>query len=172
MAERQSATVNEAFKVDEKLEKEFEEALKYELKDDDIERAKLLVGVNVASRSREHFSKATPDAIRNWARGMGDDNPLYTEEDYGPTTRWGSQIGHGTMVGHIKTPMYGDPMPEDIKKATRKLFRGVHVFVSGGTWGLVSADLSGRSHLLLQWRRIPRGEKIRVCRKVSHPCSA
>ena len=134
MAERQSATVNEAFKVDEKLEKEFEEALKYELKDDDIERAKLLVGVNVASRSREHFSKATPDAIRNWARGMGDDNPLYTEEDYGTTTHWGSQIGHGTMVGHIKTPMYGDPMPEDIKKATRKLFRGVHVFVSGGTW--------------------------------------
>lgn len=135
MAEQQdSKGVNKAFKVDEKLEKGFEEALKYELKDEDIDRAKLLIGVNVANKARELYSEATPDALRNWAYGAGDDNPLYTEEDYGPTTRWGAQIGHGTQVGHIKTPMLGDPMPEDIKKATKGLFRGVHVFVSGGNW--------------------------------------
>ena len=133
MAEAKSR-VSDAFKVDDKLEKEFEQALKYELKDEDIERARLLVGVNVASRDRELFSEATPDAIRNWAQGMGDDNPLYTDESYGPTTRWGTQIAHGTMVGHVKTPMMGDPMPEELKKATKGLFRGVHVFVSGGTW--------------------------------------
>jgi len=133
MAEAKSR-VSDAFKVDDKLEKEFEQALKYELKDEDIERARLLVGVNVASRERELFSEATPDAIRNWAQGMGDDNPLYTDESYGPTTRWGTQISHGTMVGHVKTPMMGDPMPEELKKATKGLFRGVHVFVSGGTW--------------------------------------
>jgi acyl dehydratase len=112
----------------------FEEALKYSLSDDDIERAKLLLGVDVASKHRELYSEATPDAIRNWALGAGDDNPLYTEEEYGPGTRWGSQIGHGTMVGHIKTPMLGDPVPDEIKKATKGLFRGIHVFVSGGTW--------------------------------------
>lgn len=132
--QKDSKDVDKAFKVDEKLEKGFEEALKYELKDEDIERAKLLIGVNVANRARELYSEATPDALRNWAYGSGDDNPLYTEEDYGPMTRWGAQIGHGTQVGHIKTPMLGDPMPEDIKKATKGLFRGVHVFVSGGTW--------------------------------------
>ena len=31
-------------------------------------------------------------------------------------------------------PMLGDPVPEEIKKATKSLFRGIHVFVSGGTW--------------------------------------
>jgi hypothetical protein len=30
--------------------------------------------------------------------------------------------------------MYGDPIPEEIQKQTKSLFRGVHVFVSGGTW--------------------------------------
>ncbi len=124
----------ESLKVSAELEKEFAEAIKYQLTDDDIERAKLLLGIMLASGGRELFSEATPDAIRNWALGVGDDNPLYTDEEYGPTTRWGSQIGHGAMVGHIKTPMLGDPMPEEIKKGTKSLFRGVHVFVSGGTW--------------------------------------
>ena len=94
----------------------------------------MLIGVNLASRHRELFSEATPDAIRNWAQGVGDDNPLYTDESYGPGTRWGSQIGMGTMVGHVRTPMLGDPMPRELKEATKGLFRGVHVFVSGGTW--------------------------------------
>jgi acyl dehydratase len=124
----------ESLQVSEELEAEFEEALKYQLTDDDIERARLLLGVDTANRARELYSVATADAIRNWALGVGDDNPLYTEEEYGPTTRWGSQIAHGTMVGHVKTPMLGDPVPSEIKAATKSLFRGVHVFVSGGTW--------------------------------------
>lgn len=123
-----------SLEVDPSLESEFDRATAYALTDDDIERARLLIGVDRASRHRELYSVASPDAIRNWALGVGDDNPLYTEEDYGPATRWGSQIGHGTMVGHIKTPMLGDPIPADIKAQTRSLFRGVHVFVSGGTW--------------------------------------
>ena len=123
-----------SLRVDPKLEKEFEAALQYELTDADIERAHLQLGVDTASRARELFSVATPDAIRNWAMGVGDDNPLYIDEEYGPKTRWGSQIAHGTMVGHVKTPMLGDPVPADVKKAGKGLFRGVHVFVSGGTW--------------------------------------
>ena len=134
MSEQQSGKISDAFKVDEKLEKGFEDALKYELNEEDFDRARMLIGVNRANRARELFSEATPDAIRNWAQGVGDDNPLYTDESYGPKTRWGSQIGHGTMVGHVKTPMRGDPMPEEIKQATKGLWRGVHVFVSGGTW--------------------------------------
>ncbi len=124
----------ESLQVDPELEKEFERAIAYQLTDDDIDRAQLLIGADTASRHRELYSVASPDALRNWAMGVGDDNPLYIDEDYGPTTRWGSQIGHGTMAGHIKTPMLGDPMPDEIKRQTRSLFRGVHVFVSGGRW--------------------------------------
>jgi len=131
MADTQPA---KSLQVDERLEKEFEAALRHELTDADIERAHELLGIYVASKAREHFSVASPDAIRNWAMGVGDDNPLYIDEEYGPGTRWGSQIAHGTMVGHVKTPMLGDPMPDTARKASKGLFRGVHVFVSGGTW--------------------------------------
>jgi len=124
----------EALQVSAELEAEFEQALEYQLTDNDLERAELLLGIDTASPQRELYSVATPDAIRNWALGVGDDNPLYTDDDYGRTTRWGTQIAHGTMVGHVKTPMLGDPVPAEVKAATRGLFRGVHVFVSGGTW--------------------------------------
>ncbi len=124
----------ESLKVDPSLEAEFERATAYLLTDEDIERAHHLLGHDTASRHRELYSVATEDAIRNWSLGVGDDNPLYTDEEYGRTTRWGSQIGHGTMVGHVKTPMLGDPIPDDVKKKTKSLFRGIHVFVSGGTW--------------------------------------
>jgi acyl dehydratase len=124
----------ESLQVSAELEAEFEQALKYQLTDNDLERAELLLGIDTASPQRELYSVATPDAIRNWALGVGDDNPLYTDDDYGRTTRWGTQIAHGTMIGHVKTPMLGDPVPAEVKAATRGLFRGVHVFVSGGTW--------------------------------------
>jgi acyl dehydratase len=129
-----SDSAPETLRVDPELEKEFERAIAYQLTDEDIERARLLIGVDVASRHRELHSVATPDAIRNWAMGVGDDNPLYVDEEYGPATRWGSQIAHGTMAGHVKTPMLGDPVPDEIKRQTKSLFRGVHVFVSGGAW--------------------------------------
>lgn len=125
---------HQSLKVDASLEEEFAKAAAYALTDEDIERSRLLLGIDTASKYRELYSVASADAIRNWSLGIGDDNPLYTEEEYGPRTRWGSQIGHGTFVGHIKTPMLGDPVPEEIKRQTKSLFRGVHVFVSGGTW--------------------------------------
>ncbi|MDO8390377.1 MAG: acyl dehydratase [Actinomycetota bacterium] len=125
---------HDAFKVDENLEKEFQKALEHQLTDEDIAKAHLLLGHDTASKQRELHSVATPDALRNWALGVGDDNPLYTEEEYGPATRWGTQIGHGTQMGHIKTPMLGDPIPAEIAAQTKGMFRGVHVFVSGGTW--------------------------------------
>jgi acyl dehydratase len=124
----------ESLRVDAELEKEFEKASAYSLTDEDIERSRLLLGIDTASKHRELYSVATPDALRNWSLGIGDDNPLHVDEEYGRATRWGSQIGHGTLAGHIKTPMLGDPIPEEIKKRTKSLFRGIHVFVSGGTW--------------------------------------
>jgi acyl dehydratase len=116
------------------ISEEFEKATNYELTDHDIERARLLIGHDEPNKLRELYSVATPDAIRNWAMGVGDDNPLYVDEEYGRGTRWGSQIAHPTQAGHIKTPMLGDPIPAEVKAATKSVFRGIHVFVSGGTW--------------------------------------
>ena len=129
-----SDDTHEALKVDESLEAEIQRALEHRLTDADIERARLTLGWDQPARTPELYTVASPDAIRNWAHGVGDDNPLYTDEGYGPATRWGSQIAHGTLAGFIKTPLLGDRLPEEVRAAGRGLFRGVHVFVSGGSW--------------------------------------
>ena len=88
------------------------------------------MGIDTANRSREHLTTATPDGIRNFARGVGDDNPLWNDEHYGPTTRWGSQIAPPSMATILNAPMQGDRMAKDLRRPT---FRGIHVFVSGGS---------------------------------------
>ena len=134
MTATDQSSTPKGLQVHDKVAAEFERATAYKLTDEDIERARLLIGHDTASRQRELFSVAEADGIRNWALGAGDDNPLYTDEEYGPGTRWGSQIAHGTMVGHVKTPMLGDPIPDEVKQKTKSVFRGIHVFVSGGSW--------------------------------------
>jgi len=115
------------------LDEEFEKATNYTFDENDIERAKLLLGVDTAKKQMEHITTASFDSIRNFAWGVGDNNPLYCDEHYGETTRWGSQIAPNSMAAIIGAPMLGDPMPAEVKQQTKGLFRGIHVFVSGGS---------------------------------------
>ncbi len=92
---------------------------------------KALVGVWSPLNTQEFLTEATYDNMRNFARGYGDDNPLYTSAGYGETTRWGSQIGAPMMPIAMNRPLFGDP-PE--VKLRRPSFRGIHVFVSGSSW--------------------------------------
>jgi acyl dehydratase len=103
----------------------------YAIKDEDIERAKLLIGHDTAQGMNEYYSEATRDGIRNFALSYGDDNPLYTQFDYGARTRWGGQIAPQMIMNCLSNPTYGDPIPEELRKQTKGLFSGVHVFVSG-----------------------------------------
>jgi acyl dehydratase len=112
------------------IDQEFEEATKYRFRDEDIEAARALVGVDTANRAREHLTTATPDGIRNFARGVGDDNPLWNDEEYGRGTRWGAQIAPPSMTTILNKPLKGDRVAPDRKRPT---FRGIHVFVSGGS---------------------------------------
>src|ERR1700679_3634784 len=110
---------------------EFKKATDYQFKEEDIERAKALVGRWAPSGAREFLTTATPDAMRNFARGYGDDNPLFASEDYGKTTRWGGQVAAPMIPIALNRPLYADPPKERIKRPS---FRGIHVFVSGSTW--------------------------------------
>ncbi len=103
------------------------------IKDEDIEKATLLLGLEAPKSIDEFYSVATPDALRNFTRAYGDDNPLYTDSAYGARTRWGSQIAPPMMPIALSRRMLGDPIPEDIRQATKRLFSGVHLFVSGQT---------------------------------------
>lgn len=119
---------------DQTLTEDFKKATAYELTDHDIERARLLLGVDVASRDQEQIGTATQDNIRSFAYACGSDNPLFTNPEYAAGTRWGSVIAPSMMAGVINRPMRGDPMDPELKAQTKSLFRGIHMFISGGEW--------------------------------------
>jgi acyl dehydratase len=123
-----------AAELGESVKRDWDKATEYTLTDHDIERAKLLVGVDLAAKEREYIQTATVDNIRNFAAGCGNDNPLHCDPDYGRYTRWGSVVAPTMMAGVINTPLLGDPMADELKARTKSLFRGIHVFVSGGEW--------------------------------------
>jgi acyl dehydratase len=116
------------------ISKEFAQATAYELTDHDIERSKLLLGINLASRDSEQIHTLSIDNIRTFAFACGSDNPLFCEPDYAAATRWGSVIAPSMMAGVVNKPMLGDPLDPDIKLQTKSMFRGIHVFISGGEW--------------------------------------
>jgi acyl dehydratase len=113
---------------------EWQKAVDYSITDEDIARGQALTGYDEALRDREYVQTATVDTIRNFAHGVGNDNPLHCDPDYARGTRWGSVIAPGMMAGIISAPMKGDKPPEWVKEKRKSLFRGVHVFVSGSTW--------------------------------------
>lgn len=119
---------------------EFEKATDYQFDDRDIERAKALAGVWSATRSREHLTEATHDSMRNFAHGYGDDNPLYTSDDYGAATRWGAQIAPPMIPIALNRPLHGDAPDPSLKRPS---FRGIHVFVSGSSWSWYRPLLAG-----------------------------
>src|ERR1700744_762801 len=110
---------------------EFKKATDCQFKEEDIERAKALVGGWAPSGSREFLTTATPDSMGNCARGYGDNNPLFASEEYGETTRWGGQVAAPMIPIALNRPLYADPPAERIKRPS---FRGIHVFVAGTAW--------------------------------------
>jgi acyl dehydratase len=121
-------------KVKEELKQEFDKATAYELSDHDIERNHLLLGIDLASRDSEQIHTASVDNIRCFAFGCGSDNPLHCDPEYAAGTRWGSVIAPTMMAGVINKPLRGDPLDAELKAKTKSMFRGIHVFISGGEW--------------------------------------
>lgn len=100
----------------------------FTFRNEDIERAKALVGVYHAETKREQFTRASPDIMRAFARSYGDDNPLFVDEEYGASTRWGGQIAPPMINIALTKDLKADPIPREERRPS---FRGIHVFVSG-----------------------------------------
>ncbi len=112
-------------------EDRFEAATAFEIDDADIEKDRAALGVWAAARGQELISTATPEAIRNFANGYGDDNPLYTDPAHGSASRWGGQVAPQIMAAVLNAPLRGDKLPKEMRGGS---YRGIHAFVSGGTW--------------------------------------
>ena len=98
--------------------------------DEGLEALRRRIGVEIP-REPPWYSVATEDAIRNFAEGYGDINPLWSDPDYARGTRWG---------GVIAPPMFMLSMGvSEVKEIPEELRRqgaggglpGVHAFYSG-----------------------------------------
>lgn len=63
--------------------------------------AELRSRVGVPLRAQEFGAPipvASEEALRLWAWGIGDDNPLYTKVDYGAQSRWKAMLAHPSIL--------------------------------------------------------------------------
>jgi acyl dehydratase len=119
--------------VKDQIDLDIAKAQEWTLKDEDIEKARLTIGMDLANSSDELSwnGAVSQSGIKRWTYSIGDDNPLYWDPNYALGTRWGAQIAPGSMAQILHSGMLGDPMDPELAKQTRSLFRGIHVFVAG-----------------------------------------
>ena len=98
--------------------------------DKELDRLKQLLGVEL--EVKEPFNRyATPDTIRHFAHGIGDANPLFTDEEYGKSTRWGSVIAPPTFLFSC----FGRGAPQGL--------RGIHSMWGGASFEMYEPLPSG-----------------------------
>jgi acyl dehydratase len=73
---------------------------------------------------------ATPDGIRHYAHGFGDDNPLWCDPVYAADSRWGGIIAPpGFLEGAGLTPKV--TTPPEVRARGKGALSGVHMFWAG-----------------------------------------
>jgi len=89
-----------------------------------------------APHEQPHNTEVTLDALRHYAAGLGDDNPLFFDPAYAQATRWGAPIGHPLFVwtmgeddapkGMQPSPAYEQLMKGDPIRGTGALQADMH----------------------------------------------
>jgi acyl dehydratase len=113
---------------------DWSEATGARITDEHIDRARLLLGYDEAISRRENMTVASEDNIRAFALSYGSDNPLHCDADYARKTRWGDVIAPGTMAVMICSPLRGEQRPEEMARAKKGLFKGIHQLHSATGW--------------------------------------
>ena len=87
-----------------------------------LEEARSLIGVTL--RRQDHFwnTEASPDAVRHFCWGIGDENPLFCDRDYGLSTRWHSGLAPGCFLFTIDSTVVAPKL------------RGIQWIYSGVDW--------------------------------------
>jgi acyl dehydratase len=82
------------------------------------------IGVKITKTIDPYITEANIDAIRHWAQGIGDDNPLWLDPEYAAETRYGCLIAPPTILYPTNriTSGYVGGLP------------GVHAMFAGTDW--------------------------------------
>lgn len=92
------------------------------LASDALEEARSLIGVELRRGSQQWNSEAGPDSVRQFCWGLGDENPLYCDTDYGAQTSWGSALAPGCFLYTIDSTVVAPKL------------RGIQWLYSGTDW--------------------------------------
>ena len=92
------------------------------LTDESLEEARSLIGVELRHKQWNHI--ATRDAIWHYAYGIGDDNPLWCDAEYGKKTKYGDNIAPPTFLESVF-----------VSQVAPKL-RGIQWIYAGTDWQL------------------------------------
>ncbi|MDP2951716.1 MAG: MaoC family dehydratase N-terminal domain-containing protein, partial [Chloroflexota bacterium] len=92
------------------------------ISDESLAEARKLVGVWLNHHQRALV--VTRDVIRQWAHSMGDENPLFCNEDYAKGTRWGEVIAPVGFLMHAHSTHIGPGL------------RGIQWIYGGTEWQL------------------------------------
>ncbi len=78
-------------------------------------------------------TEAHPDTIRHFAHAYGDDNPLFTDPEYGKKTRWGRMIAPPMYLTTMGETTVGR-IPDNVRHAGSGALTGVPNYQSGSRW--------------------------------------
>ena len=76
-----------------------------------IAEARDLLGVSLRRDRMRWNDAATADAIRQFVRGVGDDNPLWLNADYAAGTRWGSMLAPPSFLYAVDATIVAPKLP-------------------------------------------------------------
>ena len=68
-----------------------------------LEEARELIGVELRRTGQQWNTEASPDAVRQFCWGIGDDNPLFTDPAYGAASKGGTALAPGCFLYTIDT---------------------------------------------------------------------
>lgn len=88
--------------------------------DEEVEAVRAMIGEPL--RIRQFNVEASIDSIRHYAHGLGDDNPLWCDEDYGRSGPYGTIVAPPTFLYAVWAPGVGPGFP------------GLQAFHAGGRW--------------------------------------
>ena len=79
--------------------------------DEAIEAARSLIGVPLKRERSRWVSAATDDAIDHFVEGIGDNNPLWVNAEYGQGSRWGTRLAPPTFLYAVDLTVVAPKLP-------------------------------------------------------------
>lgn len=109
----------------------YEERVEGRITDEAIQALRARIGVDIPGHGLPANEYATKDGIRRYATGLGDPNPLWSDEDYARKTHWGGIIAPPPFVSTMGVNIGKELTAEEREAGRGAGMPGVHSVWAG-----------------------------------------